>query len=72
MTRMTPFLRMILHLLQIFLTDDRTFILFVAEGYTSFCEIIEGYFHRNGVAFQDSDVINSHLARDCGMDDMVY
>lgn len=63
---------MILHLLQIFLTDDRTFILFIAEGYASFCEVVGADFHGYRVALKDSDVVDSHFSRDRCVNDVVY
>ena len=63
---MTPFRRMTLHLLQIGLTDDRTFMglgcLFIAEDNSAFGEIVRTNFECYGVSFKNLDVIDSHFS----------
>ena len=71
MTITLPFLFMILHFSQIFLTDGLTFILLYqpflyllcTPGYASLCQVV--YRHLNGYAVtgQNSDIVYSQLSR---------
>src|SRR5690242_9023517 len=63
-TRTTPFLRITLHLLQIFLTDALTFMLSLPVNDATARQVVRRQLHPDFIARQNLDVVHAHLARD--------
>ena len=78
MTITAPFLLMILHFSQIFLTEGLTFIgftfpfvrLLFPPGDTALVQVIDRNLDRHGVARQNLDIVHSQLAGNVGSYDM--